>query len=220
MSMGPSFSPHPGAMQHPPGVPQGHPGMAPGMAHNPSQPGVQPGGMPHQMHMGVSGPGPQVNPAALMGGVGMPPGAGPNPHMQQLSQQQMFQHQQQQQMNNMAACESSMLSTAGTTGFRYRTAVTDMQAFVDANNPAALQHLQAQRMNQHLQQQQARQMLMAQQSVYGGLNPQQLQQMQQMQQMQHLNPAQLQQMQRLRQQVCFLPRYYPVDWYPLLTCSS
>lgn len=101
-SMGPSFSPHPGAMQQHPGVPPGHPGMAPGMAHNPSQPGAQPGGMPqHLGHVGVSGPGPQVNPAQMMGG--LPPGAGPNAHaaMQHLNPQQaqMFQ---QHQMNPMA----------------------------------------------------------------------------------------------------------------------
>lgn len=100
--MGPSFSPHPGGMQQHPGVPPGHP-MAPGMAHNPSQPGAQPGGMPHQIHMGVSAAGGQVNPAALMGG--MPPGAGPNAHaMQHLNPQQAHLFQQQQ-MNPMA-CES------------------------------------------------------------------------------------------------------------------
>jgi hypothetical protein len=85
---------HPGQMQQHPGVPAGHP-MAPGMAHNPSQPGAQPG-MPHQMaaHMAVSGPGGQVNPAGLMGG--MPPGAGaPNAHAMQHLNPQMFQQQQQ-----------------------------------------------------------------------------------------------------------------------------
>ncbi|RYP51091.1 hypothetical protein DL768_003497 [Monosporascus sp. mg162] len=91
---------HPGAMQQHPGVPPGHP-MAPGMAHNPSQPGAQPG-MPQQMaaaHMGVSGPGGQVNPAALMGG-GMAPGAGPNAHAMHHLNPQMFQQQQQFGMNN------------------------------------------------------------------------------------------------------------------------
>ncbi|RYP19673.1 hypothetical protein DL767_009607 [Monosporascus sp. MG133] len=91
---------HPGAMQQHPGVPPGHP-MAPGMAHNPSQPGAQPG-MPQQMaaaHMGVSGPGGQVNPAALMGG-GMAPGAGPNAHAMHHLSPQMFQQQQQFGMNN------------------------------------------------------------------------------------------------------------------------
>lgn len=83
-------------MQQHPGAPPGHP-MAPGMAHNPSQPGAQPGGMPHQLvgHMGVSTPGGQMNPAAMMGG--MTPGAGgPNAHaMQHLNpaQAQMFQAQ-------------------------------------------------------------------------------------------------------------------------------
>lgn len=71
--------------------------MAPGMAHSASQPGAQPGGMSHQLvgHMGVSTPGGQMNPAALMGG--MTPGAGgPNAHaMQHLNpaQAQMFQAQ-------------------------------------------------------------------------------------------------------------------------------
>lgn len=101
-SMGPSFSPHPGGMQQHPGAPPGHP-MAPGMAHNPSQPGSTPGGMPHQLvgHMGVSGPGPQMNAAALM--AGMPPGAGnPNAHaMQHLSPAQAQMFHQQQQMNQM-----------------------------------------------------------------------------------------------------------------------
>jgi hypothetical protein len=100
--MGPGFSPHPGGMQQHPGGPPGHP-MAPGMAHNPSQPGSAPGGMPHQLvgHMGVtSGPGQQINSAALMGG--MPPG-NPNAHaMQHLNPaQQMFHHPQMGQMGQM-----------------------------------------------------------------------------------------------------------------------
>jgi len=99
--MGPAFSPHPGAMQqHPAGPP--HP-MAPGMAHNPSQPGTNPGGIPQHLvaHMGVSGPGAQINPAALMGG--MPPGAGhPNAHaLQHLSPAQAQMYQAQQQMGNI-----------------------------------------------------------------------------------------------------------------------
>jgi hypothetical protein len=106
-SMGPSFSPHPGAMQQHPGAPPGHP-MAPGMAHNPSQPGAAPGGMPHQLvgHMGVSAPGGQMNPAALMGG--MPPGAGgPNAHaMQHLNPAAQAQMFQAQHINPMA-CESA-----------------------------------------------------------------------------------------------------------------
>ena len=103
-SMGPNFTPHPGGMQQHPGVPPGHPGMAPGMAHNPSQPGGQPGGMQHLAHMGVSGPNPQVNPAAMMGG--MPPGAGPNAHaMQHLNPQQAQLFQQQQHLNQMACKE-------------------------------------------------------------------------------------------------------------------
>ena len=105
-SMGPAFSPHPGAMQQHPGVPQGHPGLAPGMAHNPSQPG-QPGAIPQHLvaQMGVSGPGgPQINPAAMMT-AGMPPGvAGPGAHaMQHLNPQQQAILFQQQQMNHMAS---------------------------------------------------------------------------------------------------------------------
>jgi hypothetical protein len=93
--MMPSFSPHPGGVQQHPGAPPGHP-MAPGMAHNPSQPGAQSSAIPHQLvgHMGVSAPGAQMNPTALM--AGMPPGAGgPNAHaLQQLNPQaQMFQQQ-------------------------------------------------------------------------------------------------------------------------------
>ena len=79
--------------------------MAPGMAHNPSQTGAGPGMPQHlvgQHVMGVSGPGPQMNPAALMGG--MPPGAGnPNAHaMQHLNpaQAQMFQQQ-----HSMCMCD-------------------------------------------------------------------------------------------------------------------
>ena len=74
--------------------------MAPAMAHNPSQPGSQPGGIPHQMvgHMGVSGPGSQMNPAALMGA--MPPGAGgPNAHALQHLNPAQAQFLHQQQMN-------------------------------------------------------------------------------------------------------------------------
>ncbi|KAL2018539.1 hypothetical protein VTK56DRAFT_751 [Thermocarpiscus australiensis] len=87
--------------------------------------------------MGVSGPGPQINAAALMGG--MQPGAGnPNAHaMQHLSpaQAQMFH---QQQMNQMYA----------------------------ANNPALQQQMQQQRLQALQQQQQARQALMAQAAAY------------------------------------------------------
>ena len=98
----PSFSPHPGAMQqHPPPHP-----MAPGMAHNPSQPGVTPGGIPHQLvgHMGVSGPGPQMNPGLM---AGMPPGVNPNAHaMQHLNpaQAQMFQQHQMNPMSMYKSC--------------------------------------------------------------------------------------------------------------------
>ena len=68
--------------------------------HNPGQ--GQPGpGMPQQMHMGVSGPGPQVTQGgAMMGGI--PPGAGgPSAHAlqhlnpSQAQQAQLFQQQQQ-----------------------------------------------------------------------------------------------------------------------------
>jgi hypothetical protein len=94
--MGPTFPPHPGGMQQHPGAPPGHP-MAQGMAHNPSQPGGAPG-MPQHLvqHLGVSGPGPQMNPAAALM-AGMPPGANPNAHaMQHLNPahaQGMFQQQ-------------------------------------------------------------------------------------------------------------------------------
>jgi len=83
--------------QHP-----GHP-MAQGMAHNPSQPGAQPGMPQHLAHMGgVSGPGGQVNAAALMGG--MPAGVGgPNAHALQHLNPQMFQQQQQQQFASTSA---------------------------------------------------------------------------------------------------------------------
>lgn len=102
-SIAQSYSPHPGGLQQHPGVPQGHP-MA-GVQHNPGQPGVgQPGpGMPQQMHMGVSGPGPQVSQAgALMGG--MPPGAGgPSAHaLQHLNPGQAQQAQMYQQQQAMA----------------------------------------------------------------------------------------------------------------------
>ncbi|KUJ13152.1 uncharacterized protein LY89DRAFT_699108 [Mollisia scopiformis] len=129
-SLAQSYSPHPGGMQPHPGMAQGHPGMA--VPHNPGQPG-QPGpGMPQQLHMGVSGPGPQVSQAGVMMG-GMPPGAGgpsqhalqhlnpnqaaqqqqlfqqqqiafanANPSMQQIQQQQMIQHQRQQQAARQA----------------------------------------------------------------------------------------------------------------------
>jgi hypothetical protein len=86
--------------------------MAPGMAHNPSQPGTTAGGIPHQLvgHMGVSGPGPQMNAAALMGG--MPPG-NPNAHaMQHLNpaaQAQMFHHPQMGQMCTCRAAPSSLI---------------------------------------------------------------------------------------------------------------
>ncbi len=89
-------SAHPAGMQQHPGMAQGHPM---GVPHNPGQPG-QPGpGMPQQMHMGVSGPGPQVTQGGAMMG-GMPSGAGgPSAHaLQHLNpgqqQQAMFQQQQ------------------------------------------------------------------------------------------------------------------------------
>jgi len=58
-------------MQQHPGMAQGHPM---GVPHNPGQPG-QPG-MPQQMHMGGSGPGPQVSQGGAMMG-GMPGPGGP-----------------------------------------------------------------------------------------------------------------------------------------------
>ena len=102
-SLAQAYSPHPGSMQQHPGMAQGHPM---GVPHNPGQ--GQPG-MPQQMHMGVSGPGPQVTQAGAMMG-GMPPGAGgPSAHAlqhlnpNQAQQAQLFQQQQQQQM----ACKCS-----------------------------------------------------------------------------------------------------------------
>lgn len=85
----------PGGIQQHPGVPPGHPMGGP---HNPNQ--QMQGGMPPQMHMGVSGPGPQSSqPGAMMGG--MPPGVGvPSAHaLQHLNpgqaqQAQLFQQQQ------------------------------------------------------------------------------------------------------------------------------
>lgn len=101
-SMPQGFQPHPGGMQQAhPNMPPGH-HMAPGMAHNPSQPGAQPGGIPPHLaqQMGVSAPGAQVNPSALMG---MP---GPNAHaMQHLNPQ--VQHMFGQQPVNMN-CESGL----------------------------------------------------------------------------------------------------------------
>lgn len=102
-SMGPAF-PH-GGMQGHPNMPQGHPGMAPGMPHNPSQQGPQGAAMQQHMaaHMGVSAPGAQVNPAALMA-AGMPPG-GPNAHaLQHLNPAQVQMFQQQQQMCTYFGC--------------------------------------------------------------------------------------------------------------------
>ncbi|RFU25735.1 hypothetical protein B7463_g10604, partial [Scytalidium lignicola] len=139
-SLAQAYSPHPVGLQQHPGVPQGHP-MA-GVPHNPGPQGGQPGpGMPQQMHMGVSGPGPQVTQAgALMGG--MPPGAGgPSAHalshLNPAQAQQAQLYQQQQAMNF-------------------------------ANNPQLQQmQQQQQQMIQHQRQQAARQALMAQQ--YGGM---------------------------------------------------
>lgn len=85
----------PGGIQQHPGVPPGHPMAGP---HNPGQ--QMQGGMPPQMHMGVSGPGPQVNQQGAMMG-GMPPGVGgPSAHaLQHLGPgQQQAQFLQQQQM--------------------------------------------------------------------------------------------------------------------------
>jgi hypothetical protein len=95
-SMAQAYSPHPGGLQHP-GVAPGHP-MGPGQPH----PGGQPGpGMPQQMHMGVSGPGPQATQAGAMLG-GMPPGVvpgGPSVHaLQHLGPGQAQMYQQQAQM--------------------------------------------------------------------------------------------------------------------------
>ncbi|KAK1754327.1 hypothetical protein QBC47DRAFT_215879 [Echria macrotheca] len=156
-----SFPPHAGGMQQHPGAPPGHP-MQPGMGHNPNQPGP---GMPQHMvaHMGVSGPGPQINPAALMGG--MPPGAGgPNAHaMQHLNpaQAQMFQQQ-----HTMCECHASP-------GVVSASLADDLN--VVANSPAVQAQMQQQQRLQVLQQQQqVRQALMTQQTGnqvgYGNIN--------------------------------------------------
>ncbi|VBB77151.1 Putative protein of unknown function [Podospora comata] len=137
-----AFQAHPGGMQQHPGAPPGHP-MAPGMAHNPSQPGATQAGIPHNMmgHMGVSGPGPQMNAAALMGG-GMPPGAGhPGPHgMPHLSPAQAQLYQQQQ-----------------------------MSAGIYAHNPALQQLQQQQRLAELQLQQRQRAAMMQQAGQYNNL---------------------------------------------------
>ncbi|GKT51561.1 uncharacterized protein ColSpa_11742 [Colletotrichum spaethianum] len=114
-SMGPSFAGHPAGMQQHPGVP-GHP-MAQGMPHNPGQQGPPGGGMPHQMHMAVSGPGGQVNPNQLMGG--MPPGAGgPNAHaLQHLNPAQNPMFQQNQFGNCMSTPSLVQLLCIFTNGY-------------------------------------------------------------------------------------------------------
>ncbi|KAK3304208.1 LIM-domain binding protein-domain-containing protein [Chaetomium strumarium] len=154
------------------------------MGHNPSQPGAAPGGIPHQLvgHMGVSGPGPQINAAALMGG--MPPGAGnPNAHaMQHLSpaQAQMFHHPQ---LNQMYA----------------------------ANNPALQQQMQQHRLQMLQQQQHARQALMTHGAFgamntagmgipLGQMNPAQAAQMAALRRMPVASPMHLQQAQLAQQQ--------------------
>lgn len=96
-SMAQAYSPHPAGLQHP-GVGPGHP-MGPG---HPQQGGGQAGpGMPQQIHMGVSGPGPQVTQPGAM--LAMPPGVTgpgvPSAHaLQHLNpnQAQMYQQQQAQ----------------------------------------------------------------------------------------------------------------------------
>jgi hypothetical protein len=101
ISMAQAYSPHPAGLQQHPGVAPGHP-MAPG---HPQQGGGQPGpGMPQQMHMGVSGPGPQVTQGGAMLGV-LPPGVSgpgvPSAHaLQHLNPNnaQMYQQQQAAQM--------------------------------------------------------------------------------------------------------------------------
>lgn len=136
--------------------------MAPGMAHNPSQPGA-PGGIQHQIvaHMGVSGPGPQMNPAALMGG--MPPGVNPNAHaMQHLNPAQAQQMFQQHQMNPMSMYKSFPLQLDLS-----QTAHADFLVMgVGVGNQNIQQQVQQhQRLQALQQQQQARQALMAQQAA-------------------------------------------------------
>lgn len=64
-------------------------------------------------HMGVSGPGPQMNAAALMGG-GMPPGAGhPGPHGMPHLNPAQAQLYQQQQMSAGICMSSRIISHHG-----------------------------------------------------------------------------------------------------------
>ncbi|KAE9572255.1 hypothetical protein CGMCC3_g11602 [Colletotrichum fructicola] len=92
-------------MQQHPGVP-GHP-MGPGMPHNPNQQGPPGGGMPHQMHMAVSGPGGQhLNPQNPMFQQNQFAQNFNNPaamaHATQMAQQRLFQQQQQARQALMA----------------------------------------------------------------------------------------------------------------------
>jgi len=149
-----------------------------GVPHNPGQPG-QPGpGMPQQMHMGVSGPGPQVSQGAMMGG--MPPGAGgpsqhalqhlnPNqaqqaqifqqqqamafagsPSMQQIQQQQMIQHQRQQQAARQAMLAQQYSGMPVQMGPNGMNQMTQAQFQAMRGNPMA----RPVNLPQHLQQQQ------------------------------------------------------------------
>lgn len=126
--------------QHP-GVPPGH-NMAPGMVHNPSQPGSQPGGLPPHLaqQMGVSAPGGQVNPSALMGGM---PG-GPNAHaMQHLNPQVHSQmYAQGTPMNNceLRSCDSFLPRPSLTVARRCRPADATPKACRDPATTTAGYH--------------------------------------------------------------------------------
>jgi hypothetical protein len=88
-------------MQQHPGAPQGH--QMAGMPHNPGQQMPGQPGMNLQMHMGVSGAGPQVSQAGAMMG-GMPPGAGvPSAHA--LQHLNPAQNQQAQLYQQQMACK-------------------------------------------------------------------------------------------------------------------
>ncbi|RKF84007.1 Transcriptional activator ptaB [Golovinomyces cichoracearum] len=97
-SLAQAYPPHQGGMPQHTGISQGHP-----MSHNPSHPGQSGSGLPQQLHMGISAPGPPVTQGqAMMAGMSPGPG-GPSAHaLQHLSpgqqqqaqaQAQMFQHQ-------------------------------------------------------------------------------------------------------------------------------
>ncbi|KAH7311717.1 LIM-domain binding protein-domain-containing protein [Stachybotrys elegans] len=190
-----------------PGV-AGHP-MGPGMPPNPGQQGAPGGGMPHQFaggHMGVPGPGGQLNPAMM---AGLPPGAHPNAHMQHMSpaQQQMFQQQHMQGFNNSAAAmrqqqlmaqhqqrQAMMAQQAMQAGLSNMNGPMGMQL-----NPQQIQQLrqaQAARSMGPGQHQQAQAALLAQQMAMQQAQQQAQQHAQQQQQAQQQQAQQAQQAQQ------------------------